>query len=157
MKRGGWWPLAITGVLAATVGANIWVMVIARDDPSFAIEPDYYRKALAWDTTMAQAEHNAALGWRLTPSLGPVARDGRALITARLTDSTGAIIRDALVRVSALPVARAMDVQEVTLVVDGQGDYAASVDARRAGQWELRFDAVVGDNRFTQVTRVDVP
>ena len=49
MKRGGWWPIAITGVLAATVAANIWVAKIASDDPSFAIEQDYYRKAITWD------------------------------------------------------------------------------------------------------------
>ena len=157
MKRGGWWPIAITGALAATVGANIWVMVIASDDPSFAIEPDYYRKALAWDTTMAQAAHNAALGWRITPAMGPIARDGRAIVTARLTDSTGAVIRDAVVHVSALPIARSTAVQQIVLVPDGDGEYAAQFDARRPGQWELRFDAAVGRDRFTQVSRVDVP
>ena len=29
-------------------------MRIANDDPSFAIEPDYYRKAVTWDSTLAQ-------------------------------------------------------------------------------------------------------
>ena len=55
MKRGLWWPIAVAAILATTVAANIWVMMIANDDPSFAIEPDYYRKALAWDTTLAQS------------------------------------------------------------------------------------------------------
>ena len=155
MKRGGWWPIAITGVLAATVGANIWMMVVASDDPSFAIEPDYYRKALAWDTAMAQAERNVTLGWRLTPAMGPIARDGRALVTARLTDSTGAVIPDAVVHVSALPIARSASVQQIVLVPDGNGAYAAELDARRPGQWELRFDAAAGRDRFTQVSRVE--
>ena len=26
MKRGAWWPIGITTVLATTVAANIWVM-----------------------------------------------------------------------------------------------------------------------------------
>lgn len=156
MKRGMWWPIAVAGVLATTVAANIWVMIIARGDPSFAIEPDYYQKALAWDTTVAQEQRNAALGWHLTPAMGPIASDGRALITARLTDSTGAGIPDAVVRVSALAIARAADVRQVTLVSEGAGEYGARFEAQRAGQWELRFDATVGAERFTQTARVDV-
>ena len=75
MKRGSWWPIGITAVLATTVAANVWVATIASDDPSFAIEPDYYAKAIAWDSTLAQARTNATLGWRLTPS---ARRDERA-------------------------------------------------------------------------------
>ena len=75
MKRGAWWPIGITTVLATTVAANLWVMRIANDDPSFAIEPDYYQKAIMWDSTLAQARRDAILGWRLTPQLQVDARD----------------------------------------------------------------------------------
>lgn len=156
MKRGLWWPIAVAGILATTVAANIWVMMIASDDPSFAIEEDYYRKALAWDTTLAQAARNAALGWRLTPEMGPITSDGRAVLTARLTDSLGAVIPNAVVKVSAVPVVRATEVREATLVAGDAGTYVARVEARRTGQWELRFDATVGAERFTQVSRVEV-
>ena len=115
MKRGMWWPIGLAGVLAATVAANIWVAAIANDDPSFAIEPDYYRKAVAWDTTLAQARHNALLGWRLTPAMSAIASDGSSLLSARLTDSTGSEISGAVIRVSALAVARASDVHDMTL------------------------------------------
>ena len=54
MKRGMWWPIGITTVLATTVAANLWVMRLANEDHSFAIEPDYYRKAIMWDSTLAQ-------------------------------------------------------------------------------------------------------
>src|SRR5688500_20140504 len=102
MKRGLCWPIAVTGILATTVAANIWVMMIASDDPSFAIEEDYYRKALAWDTTLAQAARNAALGWHLTPEMGPIGNEGRAVLPARLTDSLGAAIQNAVVLVTAV-------------------------------------------------------
>jgi nitrogen fixation protein FixH len=155
VKRGIWWPIGITGVLAATVAANIWVMVVANEDPSFAIEPDYYRKALAWDTTLAESRRNATLGWRLTSAMGPIAPDGGVLLTARLTDSTGAGLAGAVVQVAALHVGRAADVHRVALADSGRGDYAARLDARRPGQWELRFDATLGSERFTQVSRVE--
>ena len=52
-------------VLALTVAGNLWVMRIANADPSFSVEPDYYRKAVDWDSTMAQRARNEALGWQL--------------------------------------------------------------------------------------------
>ena len=46
MKREHLWPAGLTLILAITVAANIWVMRIASDDPSFAIEPNYYARAV---------------------------------------------------------------------------------------------------------------
>jgi nitrogen fixation protein FixH len=155
MKRGAWWPIGIVTVLATTVAANIWVMRIASSDPSFAIEPDYYRKAIAWDSTLAQARQDSILGWRLTPELRVVAATGRARLSAILTDSTGAPISGAVVKVSALPVARANEVHELTLAAAGAGEYAAQLDSRREGRWELRFDVRAGSTRFTEVARVE--
>ena len=155
MKRGAWWPIGITTVLATTVAANLWVMRIANDDPSFAIEPDYYQKAITWDSTLAQARQDSILGWRLTPQLQFVAATGTTRISATLTDSFGRPISDAVVKVSALPVARASEVHEATLAATGAGEYAAQLDARRPGRWELRFDVRAGSTRFTEVARVD--
>jgi nitrogen fixation protein FixH len=150
-----WWPIGITGVLAATVAANIWVAVIANNDPSFAIEQDYYKKAVTWDTTLAQGRHNVVLGWRLTPTMGPIGRDGIAMVTALLTDSTGASIPGAVVHLSALHVARANDIHESTLASSGDGVYSTQLDARRTGQWELRFDVQARSTHFTEVARVE--
>src|SRR6476620_3496327 len=115
MKRGAWWPIAITTVLGTTVAANIWVMRIERADPAFAIAADYYRKAVAWDSTLAQARRDSILGWHLTPVLQIVAATGKARLSATLTDSLGAPISGAGVKVAALPVARAKEVHAVTL------------------------------------------
>jgi len=156
MKRGTWWPIGITVVLAVTVAANIWVAKIASDDPSFAIEQDYYRKAVTWDSTLAQASRNTHLGWRLTPELGPIGANGRRRVSAKLTDSTGAPISEATVRVSAIQIARANQVHEATLAALGAGEYDAQIDGRLAGQWELRFDVRAGSAHFTDVARLEV-
>ena len=155
MKRGTWWPIGVTGVLATTVAANLWVMTIANDDPSFAIEPDYYQKAITWDTTLAQARRNERLGWRLTPTLGSIGANGKTQLSATLTDSLGVAIPDAVVHVTAMPVARANQIHEATLASVGQGEYAVELDARRAGRWELRFDVRVGATHFTETARVE--
>lgn len=155
MKRGAWWPIGITAVLATTVAANLWVMRIATDDPSFAIEPDYYQKAITWDSTLAQARQDSVLGWRLTPQLQIVAGTGKTRISATLADSLGTPISGAVMKVAALPVARASEVHEAMLAAAGAGEYEGQLDAQRQGRWELRFEVRAGSTRFTEVARVE--
>ena len=154
MKRGIGWPIGVAAILAITVGVNIWVAVIAGDDPSFAIEKDYYRKAVTWDSTLAQQQANQRLGWHLVPALGSVSRGAATSLTVRLVDSTGVPISDATVRVSAFYNARAGTVLEATLTPDAAG-YETRLPIAHAGAWELRFDVRRGAERFTAVSRLD--
>ena len=153
MRRATLWPLGITAVLAIFVGANIALYRVAGDDPSFAVEPDYYAKAVRWDSTMAQERRNLALGWRLAPALGPIS-DATAVLHVSLTDSTGAAIHDATVRVAALFNARANAIVHSTLARDSTG-YTVRLPVRHAGEWELRFDVTRGGQHFTAISHVE--
>lgn len=153
MKRATLWPIGLAGVLTLTVAGNVALYLVARDDPSFAIEPDYYAKAIAWDSTIAQARRNDTLGWRLTPTLEEFGRDG-ARLHVTLTDSTGRRIPDAVVNVSAMYVARAGHVLASTLERDDDG-YSTRLAVHDGGQWELRFDVTRGSDRFTAISRVE--
>ncbi|HUX33234.1 MAG TPA: FixH family protein [Gemmatimonadaceae bacterium] len=154
MKRGSGWPIGVVVILAATVGLNLWVYRVANDDPSFAIEPNYYQKAVDWDSTMAQERRNLALGWRVSPTLAAFsARDG-ARLQVTLTDASGAAIRGATVKVAAFFNARANDVVDTTLVSDSTG-YGGRLPVTRGGVWELRFDVTRGRERFTSTSRVE--
>ncbi len=154
MKRGIGWPIGVVAILAATVGLNFWVFRVANDDPSFAIEPDYYQKAVHWDSTMAQQRENLVLGWHLAPTLGTfTARDG-ARLQVTLTDASGASIADATVRVAAFYNARANDIIDTTLRADSSG-YVATLPVHHGGVWELRFDVIRGATRFTSTSRVE--
>lgn len=154
MKRGTLWPLGIVAVLGITVGVNLAVYYVANDDPSLAIEKDYYRKAVNWDSTMAQARVNEALGWRLTPSLGAFTPARGADIRVRLTDSTGAPIAGATVKVSAFYNARANQIVDTTLAPATDG-YEGRLRVNHSGVWELRFEVTRGDARFTSTSRVE--
>ena len=155
MKKGLGWPISMAAILVMVVALNIWVAVIANDDPSFSIEPNYYQKAVAWDSSMAQARHNAALNWSLTPTLGAFATDRGATLRVRLTDSTGAAIHDARIHVAALYNARANAVYTATLDPDGPDAYVVMLPVHHAGEWELRFDVTRGPDRFTATARVE--
>lgn len=153
MKREHLWPIGLTAILMLTVAGNLWVMRIANADPSFAIEPDYYARAVRWDSTLAQEGRNRALAWRLAPALGGFSRDG-AELRVTLTDASGVAIRGATVNVSALFVGRASQVVETALVERDAG-YAVTLPVHHAGAWELKFDVTRGDDRFTITHRLD--
>ena len=154
MRRGALWPIGIMTVLGLTVAANIWVYTVATGDPSFVIEPNYYAKAIAWDSTLAQAERNEKLGWRLAPALSAFSPTRGARLTVTLTDSAGAKIDNAVVTVAALYVARAATVVTDTLAADIDG-YSTNIDVQHSGRWELRFDVTRGTEHFTATSRVD--
>jgi hypothetical protein len=154
MKRATWWPIGIATVLATTVGANVALLYVSSGDPSLAIEPNYYAKAIAWDSSMAQSARNERLGWHIVPRLGAfTARDG-AVLTVTVSDSTGAAIDDASVTVSALYNGRAAVVLEQTLEHADRA-YHATLPVSHRGQWELRFDIRRGTERFTNTTRIE--
>lgn len=154
MKAGMAWPIGITTILATTIAANIWVMRIANNDPAFAIEPDYYRKAVQFDSTMADERRALALGWGVSTSLGLVDASGHAVLTVALRDSTAAPLTGAQVSVMARFNARANDTVAVVLREESAGAYRATLPIAHAGEWEVRIDATRGSARYTQHVRV---
>ena len=154
IKRSTWWPIGIVAILTLTVGANVWIYAVANADHGIAIEPDYYKKAVAWDSTMAQARENRTLGWRVTPVLAAfTARDG-ADLRVTLTDSAGAPISDATVKVYAFYNALAGVVSDTTLA-QRAGGYETRLPVHHGGVWELRFDVIRGRIHFTSTSRVE--
>ena len=158
MKRGWYWPLLLAGLLASGVGANIYFLTRAVGDPSFAVEPDYYAKAVAWDAHQAQARANLALGWKVAVDVEPASlATGRARVVARLTDRDGRTIDGAAVALRAFHNARAADVLEAPLVETAEHDYAAELAIVRPGLWEFRLEARRGGATFTAVVDQDAP
>jgi nitrogen fixation protein FixH len=148
------WPIAITLVLLLSAGSNVWVMTIANRDPSFAVEPDYYRKAVAWDAQMAQARTNAALGWRAVSAI-VLAKEGQpGLVRVTLLDRAGRPVSGARLSVEAMHNARASQRLESALAETSPGIYEAATAARRPGQWELRVTAVRDTTRYTETVRL---
>lgn len=155
MKNGRAWPWALGLVLAVTVVGNIWVMRVASGDPSFVIEPDYYQKAVDWDSTMARSARSAALGWTLTARLAPASADGNVTLTAQLRDAGGEPVTGAVVTVEATHNARAANILAAELTPAEDGSYTAMLPAARRGLWELRFEVARNGEQFTATVRTD--
>ena len=156
MKRGTVWPVAVTAILGITVAANIWLIRIANNDPSFAIEENYYQRGVRWDDELAQRAHNQALGWRVVATMSTERESSGERLHIALTDSAVMPIDGASIVVKAVHIARASEPVEVTLAQLAPGEYEARVPVQRAGLWELRIDVRRGAERFTATERLDV-
>lgn len=148
MRAARLWPLALVAVLALTVIANVWLLFAASDDQHLAFEPDYYRKAVAWDSTVARAERSRSLGWVAAVTLGA---DGH--LTVQLADSAGRPVDSAAATVEVIPIAHANRTLTIPLSRSGPGRSEAAVPLVYSGLHELRLTAVRGPDRYTTTVR----
>jgi hypothetical protein len=136
MKPEQAWPAAIVAVLALTVTANIVLLQQAGGPGAASIEPDYYRRALTWDSAMAVARSDRATGWRVESRLGAVGAAGAPLeLTVR--DSLGAPLADARVVVSARHNSTTRISASDSLRTGPDGIARGHLPLGRRGLWEL--------------------
>ena len=152
-KKGWQWPWIVGGLMAVVIGANLILIHLATSDPSFAVEEDYYQKALDWDQKRAQDRTNAQLGWMLDLDVARErSADGSVEVTVSLADREGRPIPDASIHLRAFHNARAAHIFESDLARGATGRYTASLPLRRPGQWEFRREAERAGTRFTYTT-----
>jgi nitrogen fixation protein FixH len=151
------WPAAVIAVLAITVIANAWLFYAAHDQDAAVVEPDYYRKAVAYDTTLAERHASDALGWHVEVALGTPSPAGRATMGVRLTDSAGAPVTGARVRVKATHNRDAAHevTGELAAVDSLPGTYAAELWMQRFGLWQLDVEAERGAEHFVTTLRCE--
>jgi nitrogen fixation protein FixH len=156
-KKGGHWPYLIVALLGVSLSANLALLVLAVDDPSFAVEPEYYEKAMAWDAKRSQDRRNEELGWSLALEVTPAPDlPGSRRLEVLLRDREGRFLDEATVRLETFHNARAGNILETTLAGEGEGRYAALLPLRRPGLWEFRFVVERGEDTYTETFVQDV-
>lgn len=154
-SRGLFWaalPVLLLGASLLGVGTMV---SIAVHDPSFALERNYYERAVHWDRQREQEETNERLGYAATLRLRTV-RDGVELELA-LADHRRVPLSGAEVKVEAFANARSGERRFLTLIPEADGRYRASLGRAQAGLWEFRLDVRAGGEHFTSTRRLDVP
>lgn len=157
MKRGWQWPVLIVAALTFTVGVNVVMLFAAGGDPNGTVtEPDYYRKAVEWDRAMARQAASAKLGWRAVAALGDADPAGRE-VRVTLTDSLGAPVTGADLRVTLIHNAEAAKFIGGALTESAAGAYAAALPAAHRGRWEVRVEARRGEERYSTTLHAEAP
>ncbi|HKO90751.1 MAG TPA: FixH family protein [Polyangiaceae bacterium] len=162
------WAWAPGVLLAALLGTQLTVLHFVLDDPSFALEPDYYRKAVAWDRQRELERQSQALGWHAELAAQPAlpappgsqpqpGLPARGLeLRVQLRDAQQGPLGGAAVHVQAFANARAARVFEAPLLETAPGTYTAEIPSRLLGLWEFRLEATRGAERFAEVLRQNV-
>ncbi len=154
--RGWYWPWLVTAALLFTVGVNVAMLVaVSRDPNGSVVEPDYYRKAVAWDQTMARQSASDGLGWRASAVLRRTAADSGA-IEVRAVGRDGAPIIGARVVATLIHNRDAANPIRVALQEGAPGRYGAPVLLAHRGLWEVRVDARRDTDRFLATVHTDV-
>lgn len=147
-----WVPLLL---LATSLLGWSFMVRLAVDDPGFAVETDYYKKASHWDEHKQEQARSLATRWTSQVVLEPSGFT-TALVTVRLVDAHGQPLQGAKLTAYAFANARASDVRRLTFAEAAPGQYSAALQAARAGVWELRLHAAKSSQQFTAVQRAEL-
>lgn len=154
MKSGAVWPMAIVGVLGLTLAANVFLWRAANAPGTNDLEPDYYHRALAWDSTQTARTRSASLGWRAQAALG-LGRSGSEELHVTIIGRDGAPVAGAAVEVQGVHNLDPGHPERWTLVEEPDGRYVAPVHLPHTGRWELRVNATRGGERFESIEHAD--
>lgn len=150
------WPWVAPALLLGQLGVLGVTAYLAVADPTFAIEPDYYRKALDWDATAAKRRALAELGWRLQMDVSSLESPlHERAVRLLLHDRDGRPIAEAEVDGEAFHHARAGDRRAIRFQPEG-GAYCTTLPVRRAGLWEFRLRIQVGEQTVESTQLLDV-
>ncbi len=150
------WALFPVGLLALLLTIQVFMVSVATNDPAFAVEEDYYRRAVEWDRHAAQLATNRQLAWDVAWAVA--ARSERiGQLEVRLENPNGRPIADASVELVAFPNARSSQRQTLKARELTPGHYATPFELTHPGLWEFRLTAQAGGQKFTSVKQLDVP
>lgn len=144
------WVAIIAGLLLGNAAATGVLIGLSSGQTRHRVLPDYYQRAVTWDSTMAEAQASAALGWR-----ADLAVDGREL-TLTVVDRGGAPVADAAVELVAVPRGRVDATVSAAAVAIGPGVYRVALTGHRGGLHDVALRVVRGSERFVADRLVDL-
>lgn len=154
-KGARFWMLFPVGLLVTSVSGWLYMVSIAVDDPGFSVESDYYKKASAYDEVIAQRAENQRLGWTVSATRFEGSGDA-AVLSFVLRDEQGHPLTGLQVSAQAFPTARGKQQHTLTFLDKGNGLYEARISGATRGLWEVRMEARLGRELFTQTLRPEL-
>lgn len=147
-------PAVVLGLLGGHMVFIFTAITLGTGDPSFAVVPDYYEKAVDYDERKALLAQSAEMGWsiELTPA-GQADAAGQRDLFVQFRGRDGQPVRGLSVQVTGYHVARAKQTVTMQCIEVVPGQYVGSARIMREGFWQFAVDAEVGDQRFASEVR----
>lgn len=146
-------PIILLGLSFAGWGV---MMSAATADPSFSVEPGYYRKAANFEQELALRAKAKELGWQLSVVDFRRSPSGALLLELALTDRTGNPVTGATLELEALANLRAAEPRAGASRTDARGHAVWQLASGAPGLWELRIRGHRGEDAFAGVLRSEL-
>ncbi|MEM9345895.1 MAG: FixH family protein [Planctomycetota bacterium] len=142
-------PMVVLGLLGAHMAFIFTAITLGTGDPSFAVVPDYYQKAVGYDAYKALLAESESLGWsvQLSPA-GHADAIGQREMIVHLRDGAGDPVQGLRVLIDGFHQARASQPVSFECVEALPGQYVGKAPLAREGFWRFAIDASGGDQRF---------
>lgn len=134
------WPLLIVLLLGAQVTFLFVTVTLAVQDPSFAVEENYYDRAVNWDAYAKASRAIDDAGWNVQISLRDDADVlGYRTLVISILDAAGRPVRMQEIGGELFQHAQASFRQPLALTREEDDRYAANVRMEQAGWWGVRL------------------
>lgn len=155
-KKRSIWPWLVVSLLSGHTLLIVTAVTLAVRDPSFAVVPDYYDKAVDYDHYKADLQASAELGWTLTIKPGSIVDEhGQRLVTADVLDRDGQPLAGLDVQLSVIFLGGGQPQRSAVLQPTGQG-YMAAIEMPHSGAYSYDLSAKREAQHFVQSGEIDV-
>lgn len=142
------WPVLIVALLGLNIAVVAVTVIAATSDPSVAVEPDYYQKALTWDEERGERRDPTEDGLEVAVQLQPSPdRLTRGQVVVAVTNQSERV-EHAQIDAEVFHYARSGERQSLKLDELQPGVYVAAADLRRNGNWEVRLRMMVNGQTY---------
>ena len=139
--------IMVLAFFGLVIAANVVFIVLAWQSWSGLSTDDAYRRGLAYNETLRQAEAQRALGWQVRAELVPLA-DGGARLSVVFTGSNDTPVERLDITGQLRRPSREGADRPVVLTGQGSGRYGTDVDLPFSGQWDLHLRATSPDGKI---------
>ena len=157
-ERGLHWPVGLTILFVCSASVVVYTALLGAGPGSRSIEPDYYQRAVDWDSERARLEAADRLGWTIDASVSPTPNAaGSRQVSVLVLDADDEPIEDALVEVVCFPQKRAHDRITARLPALSGGQYQKRLDAMpTGGMWEIRVSVDARDQQALVIETLEL-
>ncbi len=146
------WVSVIVGFLGLQVLIGIASIVLAFNDPSVAVIPNYHQSALDWDVTHHARQLTDQLGWQIDYNVVPAEQAGHRSLFVAILDRDGKPVSDLNVSAKLYRHARGGIVDRFKLKAIADGNYQADTKLTDKGLWQIEL-LIEGEHGIASLSR----
>lgn len=146
------WVSVIVGFLGLQVLIGVASVILALNDPSVAVVPNYHQSALDWDVTHRSRQLTDRLGWNIDYNVVPSEQAGHRSLIVTILDRDGRPLKDVNVSAKLYTHARGGNIDKIKLHAVADGNFQADTKLTEKGLWQIEL-VIEGEHGIASLSR----